>query len=797
MPEKTSFAELKHDVERSYPSILATVFRRCRTARPEDLGGRHKNVVDLFEVFTKFVCILALQDVRQCNPGLKERLPQREKTLEFLKHPSLGSWVGFLRVLCQHQQIIRTNPIISRIAAWYTEGKTPETESVLADLRQIPHLNFDHRSPTPNAAICDALVSYRNKSLGHGANLPPEELTRRLAILESVVTTLLKSARFLGEVTLFATERVELTKDGQWQVHSVRLNGTEIEPITYLSPAILELSELYATTLSGGPLTGAPLSLNPFLLRIVDESTKQPDIFVYNDAWHTKLEYLSYFSGSYYHHRELHHAFSELLQIKLQPGVEEDPYQALSPSERAEHAERLFKLARLYFDQGKLDDALESLEMSVAYERRSESLASLARVLQDLGEPPEAVLMAVQACLEMDASNPDALRLEAELRESAGTERERTPQVAAAPPLNVPHPTFWDAITPAPFRAYSAAWCSLLICAWYTMAFLLETHRRAEFAVVIPGMTICCLIFTNALNYMRMVFRRIHRPLSLQVDAMSSDRFDHWFRGQMDLIFGRYAFRGKTLEPVATFRLERGFYIGGVLWILAIGIPVLYVTGSFALSFGMLVTRIVDYALLLLCLYVCIRYVVMSTFFVYNYSNLSLKPMLTKINDDGMRSLGPLIALNISFAIVAFTSYFIPAGVGHISPSRADVGILLIITGIVLFWSLGMPLTIHRAARESKGKAVHAYSAHIETAFKKFLDDPGDESLKRYEWLRRNQRVIQRIGTWPLSWWESLLVLAGGNGALIYVSMWFLHARRILVSDERLFHWLLRIFGRT
>jgi len=88
--ELPSFADVKSTVESSYPTPIASVFRRCRVASKEDLGGRHKNLVDLFEVFTKFLCIVQLQEARQKIPNLKDRLPQKEKTLQFLKRPSLG-----------------------------------------------------------------------------------------------------------------------------------------------------------------------------------------------------------------------------------------------------------------------------------------------------------------------------------------------------------------------------------------------------------------------------------------------------------------------------------------------------------------------------------------------------------------------------------------------------------------------------------------------------------------------------------------------------------------------------------
>ena len=76
-----NFNDIKVLVEGSYPNPIATVFRKCRTARREDIGGRHKNLIDLFEVFVKFLCVVQLQEARRVIPDLKDRLPQKEKTL--------------------------------------------------------------------------------------------------------------------------------------------------------------------------------------------------------------------------------------------------------------------------------------------------------------------------------------------------------------------------------------------------------------------------------------------------------------------------------------------------------------------------------------------------------------------------------------------------------------------------------------------------------------------------------------------------------------------------------------------
>jgi len=99
MSQFLTFDMIKNDVESNYPTLIATVFRKCRISSEADTGGRHKELIDLYEVLLKFLCVVLLQEARQVFPNFRDRLPQGGKTLEFLKRPSLGGWVGLLRIL--------------------------------------------------------------------------------------------------------------------------------------------------------------------------------------------------------------------------------------------------------------------------------------------------------------------------------------------------------------------------------------------------------------------------------------------------------------------------------------------------------------------------------------------------------------------------------------------------------------------------------------------------------------------------------------------------------------------------
>ena len=153
------FEDIKDVVQQTYPTPIAEVFRRCRTAEPSDLGGRHKGIIDLFEVFSKFLCIVLLQEGRKHLPNLVGVLPRQSRTLGFLKRPSLGGWIGLLRILTN----LKAHPSGTRwwdsIGDWYHASKDGLAEGVLADLVALTGTQIQGKGRTPWAELCNAMVT--------------------------------------------------------------------------------------------------------------------------------------------------------------------------------------------------------------------------------------------------------------------------------------------------------------------------------------------------------------------------------------------------------------------------------------------------------------------------------------------------------------------------------------------------------------------------------------------------------------------------------------------------------------
>ncbi len=768
-----SFGSLREIVERSYPQPLATAFRRYRVADPEDFGSRHEMLVGLFQLFVRFIVVAALQEGLQRIPDFVNRLPQKAKTLEFLRRPSLGSFVGLLRTLetidCPSISLALLPPVM----AWYTKPPVTGTSHLMAAAKALS-LPADSRPGRPNAHICDLLVNYRNKSaMGHGAH--SDELRDRLPLLEQLLAHLFHEADFLASFNLVLVEQVAKDAGGHWSLSGKELRGIAEEPFKATGTRDLDVGEMYLAGTQSPFDASTAIHLSPFLLWRNNPRTHRGEAFFFNDAWRTKLEYLSFATGDYYYHRELKEEFRDLLNIDIRPTEDEEFAAELTADQRASRAEEHFRFAMHLVTAGKLEDALARLERSAEYERRPATFLEIARLQMELHDPPGDIEATLRRCLELDPDNADANRLLQHCADStAEPEADATPEALATPK---PISTLVDALTPPRFRPFGALFWNVLLTAYYAFSSVMEWHfGQPLFVASLVGMYVCCLVFTAGLASARALFAWLRSPLSLQLDNMRLERFNAWHASQGSRIFGKLRFDGSRWLPGPTLVAEPQYWLLSIAWLAVIQTLIFIGTDSLQNPPPIIFKRLIDYFLLIMWLYPCVRYIVCTTLFIFEYSRLPLKPMLTRINDEGIRSLGSLMTFNITLAAIAYTAYFLPASFTHRAEIRSDVAVLAIITLIVMVWSLGMPAMVRRAARQARSKAVQEYSEHIESAFGSFLANPEEDSLARYEWLRQNQRVIQRIGTWPLSFWQTLYLVIFSNVLLLaltahYVAM--------------------------
>jgi tetratricopeptide (TPR) repeat protein len=772
--DMSGFSDYRQIIEEKYPLPIASAFRRYRVAPLNDLGGRHKMIIDLYEVFIKYLCLIQLQEGLQTVKNFTDLLPQRDKTLEFLKRPSLGSWVGLLRIFSGLNFASISKSWINVVSQWYTESSDAEGERIISLFSDMGIKPPKQRKKSSASIICDALVTYRNKQLGHGAHQEKEVIEKKLVVLEEAILYLFLKADFLGDMNIFFTENISIDENDMWHIRGVELSGLSEEPFEFKVKDKLKLHELYL--MSKESEVGAhPISLGPLIIRQMNTNQKRHELFFFNDAWKTRLEYLSYTSGTYYYHKELKEEFRDVLNLKIEGAEEDESYELLTPEERSSMAEKSYKKGKLLYSQGQLEDALLEFEKVASYERSSKIFAEIAKVLFDLNDNVRIVEHSIRKSLELDPENKDALEM---LKLIENDEEERG-KIDLQPTENDSgYTTLVHCLTPMFIKNYIYLFWPLILFTWYSFSASAE-YLKGDYKYVfnVLGMLICTLVFTVGLPMARSLIYWLRLPLSLQLDSMRLERFEKWYLNQGNLIFGKNVIIDERFKLIETIKREKVYWSICFLWVFGLSAMLFFSSDSHNLSVFMIVKRSVDFSVLTFWLFICVRYIFFTTKFIYEYSNLSLKPMLTNINDEGMRSLGSLMTFNNILASIAYASYFIPAAYTNTSAYVFDMYVLALITIILTVWSFGMPFMVKRAARKSKSRTVHRYSEHIENAFNSFLESPDDGSLQKYLWTKENQIIIQKIGTWPLNWIQTITLVICFNFLLVIVPVFYLFVR--------------------
>jgi tetratricopeptide (TPR) repeat protein len=600
---------------------------------------------------------------------------------------------------------------------------------------------------------------------------------------------------------------IEKSENRKWKVRGDLLVGDRAEIVDQLLTEELDLNEIYLLSTSEQNEKDSILPLSPFLLYEYNSEAGCKDLYFYNSAWRTKLEYLSHATGGYYFHKELHQGFESLIKIKFKPGIEEDPYQDLSKEERSWRAEDLVKRARLNMEK-QPEESLELLEHAIEYYRDASIFYQIAVLQERLGDPPDAILQTLDHALEINPEHEESVAMRMQLlsrtpEESSGTNSENNEQLANKK-YDLSSSQYWlehfpnpiKAVTPSAFRKqYMIFWLGI-IHIWYGMSAIsnIATGESHILKINLLQYLLCCLFFGSLVIANRITASRFIM-LSLQLDTMKLNRFQEWFEAKMLQMYGKYVFSNGKLQFAKTFSGEKWH------WLLWLGATIGLATCAFFLSGFQngstlfIPVRLVDYGLIYFFAYAALRYVVASTFFIYDFSMLSLKPMLTNINDFGIRSLGPLLSFNFSAASVMYVLYWLMALLAINTNSHTDIFLLGVATVLIGFLSIGLPFAIRRAMKRAKIKPIEQYSHHIEESLKEFLKKPDDPTFERYSWLLKHQRVIRKIPTWPLSWSQTLFFVVGSNILVAFTDVVYIMVRYGYLNQQNtIIEWVMKLF---
>jgi len=697
----------------------------------------------------------------------------------------MGGWMGLLRILCNIDISEEDTYWTHKISTWYSAGKTDENRSIIEALNNIEGVRTNPKSGVPHAEILNGLVNYRNKQFAHAANFRRDQLRRRLDLLEPILAYLLQSASFLKEMDLLYVDRAEISESDQWLIHGTQMDGVTEEPVHLLSDEKLNLKEVYVCREQEGEIQDIAVSLTPFILRKTNQETNTEELYVYNDAWRTRLEYISYETGDHYYHEELHKDLEELIDLQLHSGKDEREYDSLSEEERSEYADRYFKRAMVHKEEGRYEDAVEFLEHSAQLNRRAVTFFEITKLQDELGDPTDSILQTLQNALEIRPDYEEAIAFQKQLQEeksSSPAPKEATSEAsdeAEGPEKEhiLEAPTILHACMPHGIRGHTRSVAITILVVWYLGSAGLEYASGNFWYLASVGLqfTFCCLAVLG--TYARDILLNMKTPLSLQLDNMRLERFEKWYNRHLELIFGKFHFHDNgNLDLYKSYEEERLYHTTGIIWAITTTAAAFILSGSYKADITLIgIKRFIEWALIIVGSWPGGRLFVMTTNLVLDFSSLSIKPSLTKMSNEGVHSFGNLMVyitllisaaievyIGIAFILVDVQGYwdFVFFGIGAV---------------VFAIWSVLLPLALRYTMLSSKRKVVNRYKSSIEKSFKNFLDNPNEKSLDRYEWLMRQRRVVDQVVTWPLSGIQSFIIIACNILVFGSIGLYVLH----------------------
>jgi tetratricopeptide (TPR) repeat protein len=766
---------IEYELKNNYPIPAALIFERYRDTRNKGLESQYRVLTtELLEVFLEFLSIVALSEAREHIRDFKGMLPEKAQDLKFLTNPGPGKWVFVLTEVFKIKTGSPDLTWIPKISDWFNQPENSETRAVLKALLCVPEISFNVNAKKPIAELVAALVSLRNR-VAHDRIPPDEELSKRMPAVESAIAHLLKSATFLSEMMLFYTAKVEVTPDDRRLIHATVLRGTgEPETKSYRCDKPLAPSKLYLTVLHDEEALAHVISIVPFLLWRVGRGQLVSELFFYRYALHKKLLYLSYTTGHVDFSTDLS-SFEDLVDLSIETGSIEDPYRDLTSEERSDRADDLYKRSIWLIQQDRLVLALECLEEAVELQSNPQIYLKMAQVLEGLNEPTENVIAGLEMCLRLEPNNDDALKMISRIR-SGGYRESATPEDNQH--TDDPKIAIFHLFCPRLFRKHAIPVWIAIISIWYLISTLAElSFGNSRFAIATVFALLGCLTVIAAAGVLRPWVAWLEKCLHQQMYDRKDEPFNVWYRKQQDLIFGYFCFDSGVLNVWRSIKREKYYYAGAVIWIVIMVTASILFSESISVPTPLLIKRLIDYVLLFAIVYAAARYTIAVTMFLNHLSRRELKPMLTKINEDGVRALGPFIAFSIALATVVYSLFHLSFAFANTTPAHIDFMFLCVGTAIAATWTVAFPFQLRKALKASKLSPVQRYSQHIKNAFEAFINEPNEANEKRYLRVLEMQKLLKRIPVWPLTATETILVIGGCNLLLALVATAYVISR--------------------
>ncbi len=270
-----------------YPLPLARGYRRYRNAT--EARDRHDAGYYLFEIYLKYVASIAIAHYL----AGEARDHRVNAVLKGLARPSLGEWLRFLRECLRFERQKEGVDLLIEAMATLFDARDTRWPAVV-DLFNAMRAHRTGGSSAKEQAGLDAVLSevvaYRNRVLGHGANLDSEHYLRFSELFADAFGGLLDHSPFFTARRLVLFDSVQVEEGTRVECGINEFMG--LQPVRRTRPLVLQLKDAMPVKHLLYLLAddGTFLLLDPLLV------AHREDVYVLNEAQGTP-EYLSYASG--------------------------------------------------------------------------------------------------------------------------------------------------------------------------------------------------------------------------------------------------------------------------------------------------------------------------------------------------------------------------------------------------------------------------------------------------------------------------------------------------------------------
>lgn len=304
--------DLKSEILYRYPFPISVTYLNADNAR--EAVAAHDQRLRLFEVTLKFLSSIAIAQY------LHDRLEDSRvrQALRGLARPSLGQWNGFMReILNAYRRADRVEEMfISELYDAYNARRTDRPAMAAAHNAIVNYVQGRTDSAVKSVSVrqlCDAMVNYRNKTVGHGA-ITRYHCEQMNDPLFEALEEMLGQLSFLREHRLVYVEDVRVRRGSY--AHEMMSYMGSTPPARMKEAYVADRPEEYRVEeqlyLCARGENVPVLSLHPLVI------AWQGDVLFLNESERERgIEYLSYQSGQIKKPDRLLEDFREILGFVL------------------------------------------------------------------------------------------------------------------------------------------------------------------------------------------------------------------------------------------------------------------------------------------------------------------------------------------------------------------------------------------------------------------------------------------------------------------------------------------------